>query len=419
MNEEKKRIYLRTVVEAALGVGMVALAMLLGPLGFDILLPFILAFMMAWMFNPVIHKLQSKLGSTRKLYSFIMVIVFYAIVGVLLVYFAVVLIEQVLGFARTLPELINTLRKVYTVLLEQVKELLERVPDGYEAYETQLLSAMDAGWQWIVSALTKVLSITAAYASGVAIALPENIIFITVLILASCFITADFPNLRQTIYAKMTSGTRRSVDLLLRSVKAALTGFFRSQLIFAIIDMGIILTFFFFLKVPYPLPIALLLAFLDFIPFFGAGTIIVPWGCICLLIGLPDMGLTLLALYGILYVFRRIFEPRILGGQTGFSSLQMLFSMYAGMRLAGLTGLVVAPIAWIAAVEFYRTGIFDGIVGDWMVIIRDIRDLIARPELSEEIDQRIAEKERNRVKQPIWKLFLTPKKPQENKKDKA
>ena len=409
MKEEKKRVYLRAVLETVLGIAMVALAMLLGPLGVDILMPFIVAFVMAWIFNPAIHKLQSKLGSTRKLYSFIMVLVFYAIIGVLLVYFAIILVEQALGFARSLPALIETLQKVYHVLLEQIKELLDYMPDGYERYETQLLSAIDESWQWIVSALTRVLSLTAGYASGFAIALPENVIFVTVLILASCFITADFPNLRQTIYSKMTTGTRRSLHLLKRSVVAALTGFFRSQLIFAIIDMGIILTFFFFMKVPYPLPIALLLAFLDFIPFFGAGTIIVPWGFICLLIGMTDMGAQLLILYAILYVFRRIFEPRILGGQTGFSSLQMLFSMYAGMRLAGLTGLIVAPIVWIAAVDFCRTGILDGIVSDWKVIIGDVRDLIARPELSEEIDKRVLEKERNRVKQPIWQMFFTPK----------
>lgn len=419
MDAQKKRVYLRAVVEAGLGVGMVALAMLLGPLGFEILLPFIVAFVMAWMFNPVVHRLQSRLGSTRKLYSFIMVLVFYAIVGVLLVYFALMLVEQILGLASALPSLIETLQNVYHMLIEYIKQLLDGVPEGYEMYETQLLTALDAGWQWIVSFLTKLLSRVASYASGVAIALPENLIFLTVLILASCFITADFPNLRQTIYDKMTSGTRRSVDLLLRSVRAALTGFFRSQLIFAIIDMGIILTFFFFMKVPYPLPIALLLAFLDFIPFFGAGTIIVPWGCICLLIGATNMGVQLLVLYAILYVFRRIFEPRILGGQTGFSSLQMLFSMYAGMRLAGLTGLVVAPIIWIAAVDFCRTGIFDGIVSDWKVIIGDIRSLIARPELSREIDERLEEKERNRVKRPLWELFFTKEKPGAKKRKKA
>ena len=126
--------------------------------------------------------------------------------------------------------------------------------------------------------------------------------------------------------------------------------------------MGIILVAFFIIGVPYPLPIALLLAFLDFIPFFGAGTVLVPWGLICMAIGLFDMGLKLLLLYGILYIIRRIFEPRILGGATGFSSLQMLFSMYAGMRIAGVTGLVVAPIVWMACVNFLlKTGVLDGL----------------------------------------------------------
>ena len=156
-------------------------------------------------------------------------------------------------------------------------------------------------------------------------------------------------------------------------------GFFRSQLIFALLDMGIILAAFFIIGVSYPLPIALVLAFLDFIPFFGAGTVLVPWGLICMAIGLFDMGWKLLLLYGILYIIRRIFEPRILGGATGFSSLQMLFSMYAGMRIAGVTGLVVAPIVWITGVNFLKTGVLDGVMSDIRFVANDIRKTIARP----------------------------------------
>ena len=144
-------------------------------------------------------------------------------------------------------------------------------------------------------------------------------------------------------------------------------------------DVKVILVAFFIIGVPYPLPIALILAFLDFIPFFGAGTVLVPWGLICMAIGLFDMGLKLLLLYSILYIIRRIFEPRILGGATGFSSLQMLFSMYAGMRIAGVTGLVVAPIVWITCVNFLKTGVLDGFLGDIRFVANDIRQTVARP----------------------------------------
>ena len=92
------------------------------------------------------------------------------------------------------------------------------------------------------------------------------------------------------------------------------------------------------------------------------------------------MGLQLLVLYGILYILRRIFEPRVLGGATGFSSLQMLFAMYAGMKLAGVAGLVVAPIIWIAVVNFLRTGILSGFFADVRFVVSDVRRMIARPE---------------------------------------
>ena len=111
----------------------------------------------------------------------------------------------------------------------------------------------------------------------------------------------------------------------------------------------------------------------------GAGTVLVPWGAICMVLGLFEMGAQLLLLYGILYIIRRIFEPRILGGATGFSSLQMLFSMYAGMRIAGVTGLIIAPIIWITFMNFIKTGILDGVFDDIRFVADDIRKTVSRP----------------------------------------
>lgn len=392
MDETKKNIYLRVVANITVLLAVLGLAYLGGPLALEILTPFLVAFIMAWIFNPAIRGLQSKLGFTRKLFSFIMVILFYVILGFMFVWFATLLIDQIIGLTRALPTIIPRLQESYYALLSQIRLLLDHLPAGYEAYETQLFIALDRAWQWGISFLTQLLSMAASWTSNAALSLPEYVIFLTVLILASCFITADFPNLRENIKQRLTLSTRRSISLLSTSFKNAIFGFFRSQLIFAVIDMGIILIFFFFMKMSYPLPIALLLAFLDFLPFFGAGTVIVPWGLVCLLIGYTNTGFQLLLLYGILYVFRRIFEPRVLGGQTGFSSLQMLFSMYAGMKLYGITGLILAPIIWIAAVNFWRTGILDGFFSDLKIIAIDVRNLMTNP-LTQETLRAHAEKQ--------------------------
>lgn len=380
MENERKRTYFRLLVETATAVITVAALALLGGPALNILLPFILAFIMAWAFNPVIQILQKHLRLTRKLFSYILVLVFYAVLFLLCLMFARQVISQVIGLAGSVPTIIAQLQSVYNRLIIYVKELLTLLPPEYADLETELLSMLASAWEWLRSLISHVLSSAVGITSGVAMEVPSFVIFLTVLVLASCIITADFPNLRENIYGYLGSKGKQSLRLMGHSFRTAVFGFFRSQLIFALVDMGIILAAFFIIGVPYPLPIALVLCFLDFIPFFGAGTVLVPWGAICIILGAVTMGAQLLLLYAILYIIRRIFEPRVLGGATGFSSLQMLFSMYAGMQLYGVTGLIVAPILWITGVNFLKTGIFSGVFADIRFVVSDIRGMIARPE---------------------------------------
>ena len=377
--DERKKTYYRLLAEV---ICMAVAALLLFTLGgqvLGILMPFIIAFILAWALNPLIRRLQSRMRLTRKLFSYILVILIYAVFFGLCLWFVTLLISQVVDLAKAVPSIVAQLQGVYNQLIASLHELLGMLPEEYAPISEEVFAWMSSAWNALRSFITRVLSSLAGMTGNVALKTPGFVIFLTVLVLASCIITADFPNLRENIYSYLGKTGKQSVRLMGHSFQTAVLGFFRSQLIFALVDMAIILTAFFLIGVPYPLPIALLLAFLDFIPFFGAGTVLVPWGLICLPLGLTRMGLQLLLLYVILYVMRRIFEPRVLGGATGFSSLQMLFSMYAGMQLAGVTGLVVAPIIWIAAVNFVKTGALDGFFADVRFVAGDIRRTLQRP----------------------------------------
>ena len=379
MDESPRTIYFRLLIELATLL-LTAVAFIIGGgTVLSILMPFLLAFIMAWAFNPVIRVLQKRLRLTRKLFSYILVLVFYALLFILCLAFAEQVITQLVGLTRSVPTIISQLQSVYNLLYTETQELLALLPPEYDTLRIEILAWVAQAWDWLRNLISRVLGSAVGVTSNLAMEVPGFVIFLTVLVLASCIITADFPNLRENIYGYVGVKGKESLRLMGHSFRTAVLGFFRSQLIFALVDMAIILTAFFIIGVPYPLPIALVLAFLDFIPFFGAGTVLVPWGLICLVLGYFKMGAQLLFLYLVLYVLRRIFEPRVLGGATGFSSLQMLFSMYAGMQLCGITGLVVAPIVWITGVNFLRTGILDGFFADIRFVIGDIRRRIARP----------------------------------------
>lgn len=376
---ERKKTYFRLIAEVVCLIVSVALVVVFSGPVIAILLPFLIAFVTAWALNPIIRRLHSRLRLTRKLFSYVLVLVLYAVLFGLCMWFATLLISQVIDLAKAVPTIIAQLQSVYNQLIASLHELLSVLPEEYEPMREEVFALLSTGWEWLRSFITRVLGSAVGVTSNVAMEVPGFVIFLTVLVLASCIITADFPNLRENIYGYLGKKGKESVRLVGHSFRTAVLGFFRSQLIFALLDIAIILTAFFIIGVPYPLPIALVLAFLDFIPFFGAGTVLVPWGFLCLPLGLFTMGFQLLVLYAILYVIRRIFEPRILGGATGFSSLQMLFSMYAGMQLAGVTGLVIAPIIWIAGVNFLRTGALDGFFSDIRFVAQDIHKTIGRP----------------------------------------
>ena len=377
--DERKKTYYRLLAEIVTTVVAAVLLLTLGGKVLGILMPFLIAFIMAWALNPLIRRLQTRMRLTRKLFSFTLVILLYAVFFGLCLWFVTLLISQIVDLAKAVPSIVAQLQSVYNQLIAYLHEVLAMLPEEYASIGEEIFAILSSAWEALRTFTTRAISSVAGITGNVALKTPGFVIFLTVLVLASCIITTDFPNLRENIYGYLGKRGKQSVRLMGHSFQTAVLGFFRSQLIFALVDMAIILTAFFIIGVPYPLPIALLLAFLDFIPFFGAGTVLVPWGIICLPLGLTTMGLQLLLLYAILYVLRRIFEPRVLGSATGFSSLQMLFSMYAGMQLAGVTGLVVAPIIWIAAVNFIKTGALDGFFSDVRFVAEDIRQTLERP----------------------------------------
>ena len=80
--------------------------------------------------------------------------------------------------------------------------------------------------------------------------------------------------------------------------------------------------------------LAAALAILDFIPILGSGTVMVPWAVVDLLLGEFRHAVGLMAVWGMVALFRQIGEPKALGDQTGLPPLLSLASVYVGMKLA-------------------------------------------------------------------------------------
>ncbi len=202
--------------------------------------------------------------------------------------------------------------------------------------------------------------------SGTAVAfaeaLPAAFVFVTVLLLAAGYFAADDGRLSAGAWRVATRLLPPSVTDALPPLGRRLSrlgkGYLRACGLLGLLTFLEAFIGLSVLRIRYAFLLAVLIALVDTLPLLGTGVILIPWGLGALLLGHPALGVGLLILYGICTILRQLLEPRLLGQGLGLHPLLSLFAMYAGLRLFGIWGMLAGP--FVAALVKVSLG-----EGDW------------------------------------------------------
>ena len=105
------------------------------------------------------------------------------------------------------------------------------------------------------------------------------------------------------------------------------------------------------LRIPYALPWAAGICLVDAFPILGTGTVLLPWGLVCLLQGDTARAIGLISLYVAVSLTRSMLEPKFLSRHLGLDPLVTLIALYAGFRLWGIGGMILAPILTVVTIQ--------------------------------------------------------------------
>ncbi len=83
-----------------------------------------------------------------------------------------------------------------------------------------------------------------------------------------------------------------------------------------------------------------------------------------------------MVIWGIIALFRRVGEPKILGDQTGLSPILSLVGIYVGMRVGGVLGMVVGPLLLLVCINLAKLGIFRPVAADLRLAVRDVAAIL-------------------------------------------
>jgi sporulation integral membrane protein YtvI len=289
------------------------------------------------MMEPLMRLLTKRAKAGRALASALCLVVLIVLIGGIGFSIVAKIVDEAKAFVYSIPNYLSDLGKVMDEAADRLNSLLLLIP---EPVRDTLSDPMESVMPLVSSALG------AGVKSGswnVVANLPGALVNSILSLVSAFFFMKDRALIFNWCKERTPKWLSERLGVVRKGMAYAILGYFKAQLIMMSIVCCIVIVGLIIIQYPYALFLGLIIAVVDALPIFGSGAILWPWAAISFINGRFFPGVALLLIYAVVLVVRQTVEPRVLGSQIGIHPLVTLMSMYAGIRLFGILGIVVGP----------------------------------------------------------------------------
>ncbi|MCR4563105.1 MAG: sporulation integral membrane protein YtvI [Clostridiales bacterium] len=368
MNDvERKRKFIIDILYIAV---LVALFYIFMHYGFGLFMPFVFAFFLAICLQKPVNFFVRKTPLKRGVVSTVLVLLIVFAIITIISLIGARIVSEFKGFFQFLmskfdnmPEFIEQIKKWFAnnlnFLPDSVKTSMSDSITNFlhntfiSAEEAEKSSSFSFG-----SLLSPIMSIISS-----AKAIPYVLVGILVSIITCCFMTSDYPNIRDFILNQFSPEKAKKIAQakhLIFSFLGKMGKAYALILTITFIEIVVGLSLLSILNIytgGYIVIIALLTAIIDIIPVLGTGSVLIPWAVISLITGNYALGIGLLVMYAIITVIRQVIEPKLVAGQLGLPPFLTLMAMYIGSQIFGVLGIFLLPLSIITIKALNDEGI--------------------------------------------------------------
>ena len=365
----KKNLYARIAANLLVAILVVAVCIFILPRLIGFFLPFVIGWIIAMIANPLVRFMEKRIKIVRKHSSAII------IVGVLIAVIAILygvgsfLIKELIGFLKDVPNIYAALSLKLNLFADKVSGLYAMLP--YDS-RTKMDGIMNSIGESISNYMASYELPSFSDAGNIVKNIADAVFSIIIVLLSSYFFIANRDQLVESIRKATPDSILEKFDMVVNNFKRALGGYFRAQFKLMVIVYAILQVGFLFLGVGYSFLLALAVAFLDLLPFFGTGAVLGPWAIYCLIVGKYGDAVFLVIIYLACQLIKQLLQPKMVGDSIGISPLATLFFMFIGYRVGGLGGLIIGIPIGMVIVNFYRSGVFDNLIRGIRILGTDL-----------------------------------------------
>lgn len=323
-------------------------------------MPFLIAFVLSMLIEPVIRFFMRKIRLKRRTSAIIVFIIVIGIITGLIAWGIITLIQEASNmltglneyFEKTYIQIQNIISKSEFSKLQIPEEIQTIVQNGAGDF-------LDTISTWLKTGLNKVLNTLTS--------LPTIGFYIVICILSLYFICTDKIYMLDQLDHHLPETWVKRLIKHIKEIAKALGCYLKAQSILILISfiislIGLYIFNFIGLNVQFPLMAALGIGFVDALPIFGSGTVMVPWAIISACNGDFTLAIALLGLWALMSIIRQLIEPKIVSKQIGIHPIFTLIAMYTGFKFIGILGMLIGPIILIILKNIFSTILDKGIM---------------------------------------------------------
>lgn len=328
-----------------IGIG-IAIAVFLG---MKYLLPFIGPFLIAYIIvrilNPIVKKLQKRIKLKKELLATILLSIFSIIFIIAIYFLCVQLLEQIKSFVANMDGYEKSLKLILGDCCQMLENTLGIHAEDIENFVYQNISLMVDRIQIYV--VPDMFNNSIKYLLGL---IKAAGLFFALFVSVILFLK-DYDEIQEKL--KKFDLYRHTATVLNRLWGMG-GAYLKAQLLIMSIITVMCVAGLWVSGYPYALLLGLLIGLTDALPFIGTGTILIPWALICLIQGDFIHAAAYATLFFLTNTTREFLEPKMIGKKLGVYPIVIAVTVYAGICIYGVAGVILGPLTMLAIVEIYK-----------------------------------------------------------------
>lgn len=258
------------------------------------------------------------------------------------------LVRELGSLANVLPDLGKTAKTGFSLVQNWLLQLSSRTPESLQPILNQNVNRFFSDG---AALLDKTIGYLLGLAGTLLSHVPDSALSLGTAVISAFLISARLPKLRRYALRRIPREWLRTLSDAFRRIRRILGGWLTAQFKLTAVSFVILLLALVILRIPYALLWASIICLVDAFPVLGIGTVLLPWSLFCLLEGDSARAIGLASTYAAVALTRSMLEPKFLGRHLGLDPLVTLIALYAGFRLWGIGGMILAPVLTVVAIQ--------------------------------------------------------------------